>query len=250
MSQSQTKLVIVVGSGGRIGSILCKQLLICGYSVLGVRRKKVDQSELGKGEFALSIDASDSDFPLRVSDLIKHIKPSQVGLIWNARNLDSALANRNSAEFEQRLNSELNLGIIACANTVSTLLENFGNTFISAVIVSSIYGLRGPRLALYEGDENRAAGVQYGTIKAAQIHLAKELAARHGKAGLRVNCVSFGGVEGRADEKLKTRYASLCPSGRMLNDGDLTGPVKFLLSDESSGINGHNLVVDGGWSII
>ena len=36
----------------------------------------------------------------------------------------------------------------------------------------------------------------------------------------------------------------------MLNDGDLAGPVKFLLSRESSGVNGHNLVVDGGWSII
>jgi hypothetical protein len=35
----------------------------------------------------------------------------------------------------------------------------------------------------------------------------------------------------------------------MLNDDDLAGPVEFLVTPASSGVTGHNLVVDGGWTI-
>lgn len=250
MDEIQNKLVVLVGSGGRIGTVLRKQLLRTGYSVIGVRRTKVDQSELEKREFTLSMDAGHPDFPMRLAESIRQTNAEQIGLVWNARVLDNALANNDDTEFGRRFNSEAQLGVIACANCVTALVGNFESAFKSTVIVSSIYGLRGPRLALYEGNEKQAAGIQYGAIKAAQIHLAKELAARYGKSGLRINCISYGGVEGRTDEDFKARYASLCPAERMLNDEDLAGPVKFLLSHESSGVNGHNLVVDGGWSII
>ena len=63
------------------------------------------------------------------------------------------------------------------------------------------------------------------------------------------NCVAFGGVEGRADSIFRDKYSRLCPSGRMLNQNDLCAPVDLLLSSSASGITGHTLVVDGGWSI-
>ena len=56
-------------------------------------------------------------------------------------------------------------------------------------------------------------------------------------------------MEGRVDEAFLSRYASLVPSRRMLNEDEIIGPVDFLLSDSSSAVNGHVLVADGGWSI-
>ena len=41
----------------------------------------------------------------------------------------------------------------------------------------------------------------------------------------------------------------MCPIGRMLNKSEAFGPVWFLSSDLSKGTTGHNLVVDGGWSV-
>jgi NAD(P)-dependent dehydrogenase (short-subunit alcohol dehydrogenase family) len=36
----------------------------------------------------------------------------------------------------------------------------------------------------------------------------------------------------------------------MGKESDITSAVVYLMSEESSYINGHNLVIDGGWSII
>jgi enoyl-[acyl-carrier-protein] reductase (NADH) len=41
----------------------------------------------------------------------------------------------------------------------------------------------------------------------------------------------------------------MCPSGKMLKANQTFEPVWFLASDQSSGSTGHNLVIDGGWTI-
>jgi NAD(P)-dependent dehydrogenase (short-subunit alcohol dehydrogenase family) len=249
MDEFLDHLVVVVGSGGRIGTVLCACLSDSGYAVLGVRRTKVNTESLAAHVYSMAHDAADKDFPDVLAKCIQEIHPRQISLVWNARIPENALPTDDMEVLEQRLIGEIRLGVSACAKSVGNMLQVFGRSFKSMVVISSIYGNRGPRLALYEGDVARAAGMQYGLNKAAQIHLVKELAVRYGREGLRVNCVSFGGVEGRVDVSFEKRYAALCPSGRMLQDADLAGPVEFLISDKSSGVTGHNLVVDGGWTI-
>ena len=41
----------------------------------------------------------------------------------------------------------------------------------------------------------------------------------------------------------------MCPLGRMLQPKEVFDPIWFLSSDQSSGAIGHNLVIDGGWTI-
>ena len=90
--------------------------------------------------------------------------------------------------------------------------------------------------------------MHYGVAKAALGQLTRELAVRLSGRGIMVNCVAFGGVEGRVDDACRERYAKLCPSGRMLKEEELPGPVDLLLSSAGSGITGHVLFVDGGWT--
>ena len=123
------------------------------------------------------------------------------------------------------------------------------NTVLESVVnIGSQYGVVAPNLNLYS-EPIKDSPLHYGVAKAALGHLTKELAVRLAPQGIRVNCVAFGGVEGRVGDDFKKRYAELCPMGRMLNEADLAGPVDLLLSPSSSAITGHTLIVDGGWSI-
>ncbi len=81
------------------------------------------------------------------------------------------------------------------------------------------------------------------------MHLTKELAVRLASKEVQVNCIAFGGVEGRVDDAFKERYAKLCPLGRMLRDDEIVGPVDMLLSDKCTGFSVHVIAVDGGMSI-
>jgi NAD(P)-dependent dehydrogenase (short-subunit alcohol dehydrogenase family) len=80
-------------------------------------------------------------------------------------------------------------------------------------------------------------------------HLTKELSIFLADKGIQVNSISYGGVKGRVDDTFQQKYAALCPAHRMLHDNEVVGAVDFLTSDASIYITGHNLIVDGGWSV-
>jgi NAD(P)-dependent dehydrogenase (short-subunit alcohol dehydrogenase family) len=62
-----------------------------------------------------------------------------------------------------------------------------------------------------------------------------------------VNILTLGGVKGDQDLQFIEKISARIPQGRMAEISDITGPLRFLLSDESSYITGHNLVADGGF---
>ena len=110
-----------------------------------------------------------------------------------------------------------------------------------------MYGVVPPNKNLYT-DKYESSPIYYGVSKAAEIHLSKELAVRLADKKIRVNSISFGGIEGRVNKKFKNLYAKMCPLGRMLKPNEVFEPVWFLSSNQSSGATGHNLIIDGGWT--
>ena len=122
------------------------------------------------------------------------------------------------------------------------------STLEKVIFISSMYGVVPFNLNLYDNPLTEAP-MQYSVAKAAQIHLTKNMAIRLADKGVQVNSISYGGVEGRVDQAFMERYANLCPSGGMLKEEDIVGAIEFLVSDRAVGLLGHNLVVDGGWSL-
>jgi 3-oxoacyl-[acyl-carrier protein] reductase len=109
----------------------------------------------------------------------------------------------------------------------------------SIVNISSVVGLRGYRgMAVYAATK--------GGIDAFTRALAREL----GSWGIRVNSVAPGYLRTEMSETLKEaqlgKILRRTPLGRLGVPEDITGPVKFLLSDESAFVTGQVLVVDGG----
>src|SRR5207237_5441873 len=64
---------------------------------------------------------------------------------------------------------------------------------VSIINIASIYGMVGPDFSIY-GDTGMTTPAAYTAIKGAIISFTRYLAARFGPNGIRVNCVSPGGV--------------------------------------------------------
>jgi NAD(P)-dependent dehydrogenase (short-subunit alcohol dehydrogenase family) len=115
--------------------------------------------------------------------------------------------------------------------------------------MSSIYGLIGPDFAIYEGTEMTMPAA-YSAIKGGINNLTRYLASYYGKFQIRVNTISPGGIFDNQSKVFVEKYNNKVPLKRMGNPSDIVYAAGYLLSDESSYLTGHNLVIDGGWSII
>jgi enoyl-[acyl-carrier protein] reductase III len=94
-----------------------------------------------------------------------------------------------------------------------------------------------------------------GASKAALESVARSLAQELGPRGIRVNTVSAGVVDTDAlkyfpnREQLLAEYARRTPAGPSLMPEDVANAVYLLCLPEAAMINGHTLVVDGGYCI-
>lgn len=110
--------------------------------------------------------------------------------------------------------------------------------------VSSIYGMAGPDQSIYpEGTQKPA---DYSITKGGVVMLTKWLATTYGPVGIRANTLTLGGVLNGHDEEFQKKYGARVPFGRMVKLEEAGAPLVFLASDASEGMNGHNLIVDGG----
>ncbi len=105
------------------------------------------------------------------------------------------------------------------------------------------------------GTIGEATRVAYGVSKAAIDQLARHLAARYGRQGIRANTVAPGFIRtdtaasAMTEAQLETLRAAN-PSGRLGEPLDIARVVGFLLSDDSSYINGQTIHVDGGQLVV
>lgn len=97
--------------------------------------------------------------------------------------------------------------------------------------------------------------IGFVAAKAAIIRMTEGMAAELGPKGIRVNAVSPGStlVEGTrelfySNKETADHMMSFIPQRRPGETHEIAQAVLFLASDAGSYVNGHNLVVDGGWT--
>lgn len=118
----------------------------------------------------------------------------------------------------------------------------------SIILFGSIYGVVGPDMALY-ADTELNNPLAYGASKGGIIQLMRYLASLLAPT-IRVNLISPGGIKRGQPDVFEQRYISRTPLKRMATEEDVKGAIAYLASDLSAYVTGHNLIVDGGWTIL
>ena len=247
--------VLITGGTGKFGSVLvdyfCQkgmQVVFTSTSVEKIAKLVGAYSENNRSIIGVQADFSAENSVPCVMQQLAEKNISVDFLVNNARSLASlAIESDGSVSRDNFLAEYLLDGGVPYELTMA-LATLSGGGLKSVVNIGSQYGMVAANPTLYT-DHTRQSPIQYGVAKAALVHLTKELAVRLAQQKIRVNCVAYGGVEGRVDEAFKARYASLVPSQRMLSEAEIPGPIEFLLSDASSAMTGQVICADGGWTI-
>ena len=139
-------------------------------------------------------------------------------------------------------------GALYCCREVGRMMAEHGSGKI--INIASIAGLVGRDRRMYDRSGMNGQPIEYAAAKAGVVGMTRDLAGFLSPKGVHVNAISPGGFARKLPEQFVKDYSDRTPLGRMGRDGvDLKGAILFLASPASDYVTGHNLVVDGGFSI-
>ncbi len=238
-----SKVVMVTGPAQGIGRAVAERFLRAGWSLVAVDRQ-------AEGLQSLAEQAPDR-VAWAVMDVTDEAAPAQAMALARERfgRLDALVNNAgigrpkpmhltDDAELDRFL--QVNLRSVFRFSREALALMQSGACMVH---VASTFGLMG----------NPGASA-YAATKAALIGLTRQMAVDYGPKGLRINAVAPGLIrteliEDRLEQPAFRRLmVDTIPYPRVGAPSDVAAAVAFLCSDDASFINGHVLVIDGGWS--
>lgn len=246
MSSLSEKIVVITGGSGLIGRSLVKQVREEGGIAINA---DLNPAEGDEGSFIRCDITSVKEVQALVDDVVtRHGRID--GWVNNAyprtKDWGTHFEDIPVDSWKKNVDLQLNSVFLGC-QTVSRhmAIRKAG----SIVNIASVYGVVGPDFGIYEGTEMTMPAA-YSAIKGGVVNFTRYLASYYGSHGVRVNCVSPGGVYDGQPALFVKQYEEKVPLRRMARPEEISPTVTFLLSDKSSYITGHNLMVDGGWTCI
>lgn len=246
MILEENAVYVVTGGNGLLGKAIIDEIASNGGIAISVDITH----ETDTNRRTIKADLTNSN---EIKEVIRHIEENY-GLIsgWvnnaypRTQDWGSDFLNLSEESLKKNVDWQLNSYILCCQSIISHMLVNKKGSIVN---MASIYGIVGNDFTVYEGT-NIIPPSPYSAIKGGLINFTRFVASRYGRDGIRVNCVSPGGIFDHQDKKFVEAYEKKVPLKRLGNPTDISPAVVFLLSNKSNYITGHNLVVDGGWTSI
>jgi sorbose reductase len=196
---------------------------------------------LGRTSLALEIDVTQSSQVQRMIETIigawgkLDIGVNNAG-IGNWANAEEM----SEASWDRVMNLNLK-GVFLCAQAEGRVMlaRGYGKIINTASMSASIVNR----------PQNQIA---YNASKAGVVHLTHSLAAEWAPRGVRVNCISPGYTRTPLVDQvahLVPGWLKDIPLGRMAETSDLQGAVVYLASEASDYVTGHDLIIDGGFTV-
>jgi len=254
------RIAIITGGGGLLATEHAVALASFGARIVlaDLNEDKCKEASTALKEKGFDVTArtcdvtKKSDWQKLANDIINDFGKIDI-LINNAgftnqsktANFDSTFENFPLEDWNAVMNVNLTGSFLGCQVVGSHMLNQGKGSIIN---MASLYGVVSPNHRIYPGT-GISQPVAYSVSKHAVIGLTKYLATLWAEKGVRVNALTPGGVFNNHQGLFPERFAQLNPAGRMSRKDELQGAVVYLASDASSHVIGHNLIVDGGWTL-
>jgi len=246
------KVIIQFGGTGLLGRALVAELASTGCTLVVASRNRGALQALADRERAAGrtvlIEETDIGSEASLAALRDRVTAQHGrvdGIVFNAVSRPMRAMSDDLAIWRQSMETNAT-GFFATVRTFGDVMARQKSG--SIVNISSIYGMVGSNLSLYEGTTMTVAP-DYFFHKGGMLNLTRYLASHYGHQGVRVNVVSPGGIynpDAPQAAAFIERYNKVTMLGRMAQAREIAGAVIFLLSDAASYITGANLPVDGG----
>jgi NAD(P)-dependent dehydrogenase (short-subunit alcohol dehydrogenase family) len=246
MGSLTDKVVVVTGGSGLIGSALLKRVREEGGISINADLNPAGEDADG---FIHCDITSEEEIRALVDEVVARYGRID-GWVNNAypRTKDWGARFEDIPGDSWRRNVDLQMNsVFTCCQLV---LQHMGTRKAGSIVnIASVYGVVGPDFGVYRATEMTMPAA-YSAIKGGVVNFTRYLASYYGPRGVRVNCVSPGGVFDHQPEAFVKQYEERVPLRRMARPEEISPAVVFLLSDQSSYVTGHNLMIDGGWTCI
>ncbi len=240
------KIIIVTGGSGQLGAEIIKYLTSKGAVTINLDINQSTSEDLKQME----VDITNHEAVSLALESILEKYGKIDGLVNSAYPRTADWGNKfediKIDSWKENVDIQLNSCFFITWKVLEKMIvKNSG----SIVNIASIYGMVGPNFSVYDNTEMTMPAA-YSAIKGGIINFTRYLASYYGKQGIRINCISPGGIYLNQPKQFVENYCKIVPAGRMGNPEDIAPAVSFLLSDEASYITGQNLAIDGGWTAI
>jgi sorbose reductase len=245
------KTALITGGGQGIGQGYAHALAEAGASVAIVdinpdtaQQVAEEICSLGQKSIPIVADVTSTDDVKRMVDtVIREWGKLDIAINNAGRTLWKNAEDVSEEEWDMVV--DLNLkAVFLCAQAEARVMipQKYGKIINTASMSASIVNY----------PQSQAS---YNSSKAGVVHLTKSLASEWAKHGIRVNCISPGytittlvnTIPGVAE--LLPLWTNLTPLGRLGQVDDLKGAIVFLASKASDFMTGHDLIIDGGYTI-
>ncbi len=237
------QVAIVTGASSGIGFGCATTLAAAGIAVLGTGRDESRLAELQQQDperiAVLAVNLTDDDAPARIVEAAL-ARWGRVDFLVNNAGVGSPKPLHETDD--EALDYALGLMLRAPFRLAREVIPHLapGSAIINVTSTFAVVGgLRGGA---------------YSAAKGGLTALTTHIACQYGAQGIRCNAVAPGVTvtpmvaHRLEDERFRKINVEMTPHQRLGRVDDIAGTVAFLCSDAGSFINGHTIVVDGGWS--
>lgn len=246
MKDKKASVAIITGAGSGIGSAIAAELAgAVSYTILLARntdRLKITAdsifTEKDKGTFYQCDVTKRNDIENIISLEAARLQQSHIVLINNAGygGPFQRTDEMSEEEWDAVFNTNVKSAFLFCRQLLPFMRERGWGRVIN---IASVYGSVGGALS-----------AAYSASKHALVGYTKSIAAEWGGYNITCNCVSPGFIDtnmgASADENYNRKVIDQIPVKRQGSAVEIAKLVSFLAREESSYINGSDIIADGG----